>query len=426
MLQISLQMLWKERKKALNLGITITITLCVCIIFLQFFNNPIINYLVNILKDTTKFYGYEAITEYEVMRFYDGMYKGTMVIILLVIFISLIMYSCNYYNKTNSRIVGLLKIMGCRDREILFFQMIQLIVITLISYLIAVGISFLLIPLCQALAYLYMGVSENIFYYALETYVDSLPLVLLLLVFMTFMQISYSIRGVIPDLLKNDEIVSFKKRRRITIVANVNYIVLFIIGTFTIYISDLNQGLIFPAGLYVIGAYNLGIMCFPNLLEKWIKLKNIDAKESLIFNNFILNLQQMKSVILMFVLSSAILLTMMCTNLDDLQYMIFFTLINRFRINQINKKQYYRNLSRLGLNYEEIRYMTKKEKTLMYEMIAVLSLVYLSNLNIAFVYRDKMGVLSALFLILELIIPLFISYRVAVYQEEMRIRKWKK
>ena len=102
MLQISLQMLWKERKKALNLGITITITLCVCIIFLQFFNNPIINYLVNILKDTTKFYGYEAITEYEVMRFYDGMYKGTMVIILLVIFISLIMYSCNYYNKTNS------------------------------------------------------------------------------------------------------------------------------------------------------------------------------------------------------------------------------------------------------------------------------------------------------------------------------------
>ena len=405
MLQISLQMLWKERKKALNLGITITITLCVCIIFLQFFNNPIINYLVNILKDTTKFYGYEAITEYEVMRFYDGMYKGTMVIILLVIFISLIMYSCNYYNKTNSRIVGLLKIMGCRDREILFFQMIQLIVITLISYLIAVGISFLLIPLCQALAYLYMGVSENIFYYALETYVDSLPLVLLLLVFMTF----------------------------------INYIVLFIIGTFTIYISDLNQGLIFPAGLYVIGAYNLGVMCFPNLLEKWIKLKNIDAKESLIFNNFILNLQQMKSVILMFVLSSAILLTMMCTNLDDLQYMILFqlgyvltnivlsiTLINRFRINQINKKQYYRNLSRLGLNYEEIRYMTKKEKTLMYEMIAVLSLVYLSNLNIAFVYRDKMGVLSALFLILELIIPLFISYRVAVYQEEMRIRKWKK
>ena len=100
-----------------------------------------------------------------------------------------------------------------------------------------------------------------------------------------------------------------------------------------------------------------------------------------------------------------------------------FTLINRFRINQINKKQYYRNLSRLGLNYEEIRYTTK---ILMYEMIAVLSLVYLSNLNIAFVYRDKMGVLSALFLILELIIPLFISYRVAVYQEEMRIRKWKK
>lgn len=29
-------------------------------------------------------------------------------------------------------------------------------------------------------------------------------------------------------------------------------------------------------------------------------------------------------------------------------------------------------------------------------------------------------------IMLELIIPLFISYRVAVYQEEMRIRKWKK
>ena len=147
----------------------------------------------------------------------------------------------------------------------------------------------------------------------------------------------------------------------------------------------------------------------------------------------------MKSVILMFVLSSAILLTMMCTNLDDLQYTILFqlgyvltnivlsfTLINRFRINQINKKQYYRNLSRLGLNYEEIRYTTKKEKTLMYEMIAVLSLVYLSNLNIAFVYRDKMGVLSALFLILELIIPLFISYRVAVYQEIIKTANLKK
>ena len=74
MLQISLQMLWKERKSFKSWNYNYNNFMCMYY-FLQFFNNPIINYLVNILKDTTKVYGYEAITEYEVMRFYDGMYK---------------------------------------------------------------------------------------------------------------------------------------------------------------------------------------------------------------------------------------------------------------------------------------------------------------------------------------------------------------
>lgn len=91
--------------------------------FLQFFNNPIINYLVKYFKDTTKFMVMKQLlnTKWCEDFMMECIKGGTMVIICGDFYFinNVFLY---YYNKTNSRIVGLiLKIMGCHwSRNFIF------------------------------------------------------------------------------------------------------------------------------------------------------------------------------------------------------------------------------------------------------------------------------------------------------------------
>lgn len=439
MQSLPLKMLWKERKKAVGLMITIATTLCVSIILLQFYHNPIINYLINIFQDTINTLGYEAIGMKEVMMFYDGMYKGSMIVMLLMIFISLIVYACNYYNKTNSRIIGLLMISGYSNLKVLGYQVVQMAVITLIGYVIGIIASIILIPISQAIAYSYIGVHENIFFYALDAFMMSIPLVLMIFIFIALMQVSYAIRAVIPNLLKRDSIISFKKRKQANPIKHIFYLSIFILGIIAIWTSELNQGMVFPAFFYMYGANGIATVVIPNLLEKQIRLKKTGALRGLIYSNFILDIQQMKSIILMFIMSIVILSIMVCTNIKDYQYTILFqlgyiltnivlsfTIVNRFKINQTNKPHYYNNLRHLGLYDEQIIQVAKQEIRLFFLTISLLVLLYIIGLSITFIYFDKMTLPVAILLILEFMIPMTIAYKITIYSERENIKRWKR
>lgn len=430
MLRLSLEMFWKEKKKALNLGSVIATVLLINIVLLQFFENPFINYKLNTFAGTQ-----EEIDYLQVLEFFDGMFKGSIVLIVIIVCFSLVIYSCNYYNKIHSKIIGLLKINGYSNSDVVKYQMIQIVIITIIAYIVALVVSLIIIPGCQWCAYRYMSIDESIFYYSKMAYGASIMIVIFLLVYIAMMQANYSIRTIIPDLLKRNDVSSFKIKH--VIFSNSGYVYLgcYILGICTLYYSELNQGIVIPACICAIGSYGLAKSWIPKVLKEKMNKLSINATKNLIISNYILNIQQLKSMFLMFMITTIVLGTMVCTNYKDSRYLVMFqvafiitnitlsiTMVNRFSINRYNKRYYYLNLNKIGLNKDEIIKISRIEVLLTYLTIFSLGNGYLLNLVIRFASINGISISLGVLVLFEFSVPLVIAYLITIYKEKVGIK----
>ena len=118
MLRFAIEYLIKEKKKSTNLLLTATCSLLAMELILEMYYDPLLS----------PFY-YEGL-----VGFFNSLYR--MVIILLVLFalVYLIVCSCQYYNTLHSKVLGLLKIFGYKTREIVFFFLIQIIIVLGVAF----------------------------------------------------------------------------------------------------------------------------------------------------------------------------------------------------------------------------------------------------------------------------------------------------
>lgn len=428
MLQVSLEMLKKDYKKIFNFVSTVAIISCISTVLLQFFNNPEINYVTQIKMDNS----YVGNQDLEfTTNFFDGLYKGSMIFLLLIIFTTLIIYSCSYYNKTHSQIIGQLKMAGLKNYQIAMYQIIQLVLIILIGYLMGIALSIIIIPMVQYFAYLFIGINQSSLVYSLNTFIQSLAVFGLLLIIVGLVEMNYAIKTIIVDLLKKDTAIIYKRRKERFSQTDCLYVFLFIVGIASMYMGKLTQGLVFPVCIGAIGAYGIIERVIPELYEEKLENSYVESKQNLVYRNYLMNLLELKSLFLMFFLVVIILSTMIYTNYNNKHYSVLFhlsyflsnialsyTLANRFTNKRLLKKRYYRNLSRLGLNKIEIVKMAQKEIILVYQTLLGIGILFLVNLMIGFALSDHISWLFGMLLIGEFIIPLFISSIVTLVKEK--------
>ena len=424
MVRFSLQMFLKERKKSLNLLIVITTVLEIWLVLLDFFADPVINYrLKRAFINMSDFY-----------QLFDGMFKGTIILIVIIVSFSLIVYACNYYNKIHSKTIGLLKIKGYSNLQLVIYMMIQLMVIVMTAYILALLSFLIVIPFFKLFVYRYLKINNDIFGYNISILLQSLSLLVILFVYLALMQFNYSIQSKIPDLLKNDYVISKTKNHIICPGASYVYLIFYGIGIVSVYSGDLGQGMILPACISAIGGYGIVKTTLVKSLKKKLSNWLIDGKKNLVLSNYLFNLQQFKVMFLMNMIVTIILSTMICVNYHDNAYFVLFmlayiltliildyALVNRFSINRLNKKRYYQTLYRIGLNKAEILKISKQEILYTYMTILVLSMGYLLNLVLRFAFLNKISILLAILIILEFFIPLFFAYLITINQERRSI-----
>lgn len=415
---------YRERKKAYNLGIVIALTLSISIIFLQFFENP----YINPAKDPE-----------HLSIILDFLFKGTVLLITVIVCISLVVYACAYYNRLHSRGIGLLKLAGCNTLQIVMYQLVQMMVVITIATVVAIISSLLWIPILQKIAYYYLGIHQPIFFYTMETYLQAFFLVLLLVILVVFMQTKYTIQTNIPSLLKNNTLTAYCKRKDRVTFLSYSYLVFYLIGVTSAYMGTLSQGLILPSCLCALGVHGMIQRVIPERITKKMKTKELKASKYLVYSNYSLLLQQMKSLLFLIMFILIILSTMTLVSFDNKQYQVLFhltyvlsncllsfTLANRFKINRQNKKQYLKNLYRLGLDEEQIIAIAKQEIKLVYYTVFVLGGLYLGNMVAVFTFEQLVSIPMASIIILEFIVPFIITMYSTLYEEKRSIVKWKK
>ena len=257
---------------------------------------------------------------------------------------------------------------------------------------------------------------------------------MILFVYLALMQFNYSIQSKIPDLLKNDYVISKTKNHIICPGASYVYLIFYGIGIVSVYSGDLGQGMILPACISAIGGYGIVKTTLVKSLKKKLSNWLIDGKKNLVLSNYLFNLQQFKVMFLMNMIVTIILSTMICVNYHDNAYFVLFmlayiltliildyALVNRFSINRLNKKIYYQTLYRIGLNKQEILKISKQEILYTYLTILVLSMGYLLNLVLRFAFLNKISILLAILIVIEFFIPLLFAYLITINQERRSI-----
>lgn len=424
MIKTSLCMLWKEKKRSYSLCVIISLTVAVTIILLHFFENP----TINPNKDSTS-----------IFILLDYFFKATIIVSVIIICICLIVYACNYYNRFKSREIAMLKMSGCTNLQVVQYQIIQMLIISISSAIAGLLLSFLIIPVLQFYFYSLLNVNDNIFFYNETAYYQAFLIFIILIIVIVFVQIKYILTTPIINLLRNNVITAYKVKKHELPLIEYVYIFSYFLGLLSVYMGALSQGLLLPSFLSAIGAYGMAKLVIPKYLFERIRTNDLEPKMYLVYSNYVLIIQQLKTLILFFMIMLCMLSTMVLVTYYDIGYCFLFQLayvismilvsysfVNRFKINRINKEKYYDNLSRLGLTTNEIKKMSIKEIIMTYVSVFFIAIVYLVNIILQFVINDMLPFFTGIIIVLELVIPLFVALVVTLLEEGNYIKKWKK
>ena len=405
MIGFTFKYFFKEMKKNISMIGVITGSLLLLSLILSMFYNTTLNPNLN-MDDLT--------------AFFMDLFRSTVLLVFMLICIYLIVYSANYYNKVHSRILGLLKIFGHTNQEIVVFFVIQLVIILVVSLILFTLLRIVVTPLLFKFIsfYLHEHVDTALFG---KGYTDTLAFFFLTILVIIFVEFRYIIQTPTTHLVKGDEVISYKIKTK-SLFKEVLYLFLFIYGLYVMTTSTLKIYLIVPLSLCVFGVNGIVKYTIPRIIQTIIQRKNISGEMMVVLKNYIFIINQMSMLILLSILINLMMPVMIYvfTNLI-LNYIIY----QRLNIRRLENKNSYKKLFTLGYDLKSIKKYSKKEIFLFYLTLFMCISIYLLTLSISLILKEVLP-LKALFICLAYIIPMTVMYLITDYKEGRSVLSWKK
>lgn len=418
MVKIALNMLWVKRKTSINLCLSITVSLCVSMIYLQFFSNPYLS----------------KITLNDILDFSGNFIKSLLAFGVIIVCMCLVAYACNYNIRVHSKELGLVKLAGYNNIDILKYLFVQIIAIIICSCILSIVISIVIIPLVLYLIYEYLNISANPWYFNIDMFKQLVYLLLLILILIMFLEVRYCISKNITDLLKNDTTAGFQQIDHIINIPNSVYIMMYVVGIYSMFADkSFNIGFMIPSCIGAVGAYGMFYYFFPDIFKIALNKINISGLNSVILGDVTLFMKQIKMLIIFIMLSIIILPSTVLATLDIpiahvsahlasllINILLSGSLINRFMIDDFEKKEHYSNLYKIGLTKREIKKISIQQTNYFYGTLLILVCIYLFNIFLTFMINMNISISVFLTILIECILPYVLSLIVII------IIKWRK
>lgn len=410
MFKTALKMLYSERKKSLNFLFSITTTLCISLIFLQFQTNPHISSKISFL---------------DIFLQNENYLLAWLAFGVMLICFALMGYSCNYYMRVHSREYGLLRLCGYSFFKILLYQMTQITVIMIISFIITILLSFIYIPIFLYIIYHYTNMNYSIFIYPVPALTMSCTIVIpLMLIIILFMQCRYIQSHSISDLLKQNHLTEYNEDNNTFHIPDAIYLFAYLLGLLTMYLdNEFSIGFVFAACIGIYGAYGIFYYWIPHTIAEALDNLNIKANHCIVFGNLSLFVQQSKTLIIFIMLSVILLPTFILASIEKnllhislhitivlINSLLSLSLINRYNLDLFEKKQQYHNLFCIGLEKHEIFHIAQKEVLFFYIILFISTIIYLIGIFSVFYFNAIIDPLLYFVIFLEYLLPYFMSF----------------
>ena len=402
MLRFAIEYLIKEKKKSTNLLLTATCSLLAMELILEMYYDPLLN----------PFY-YEGL-----VGFFNSLYR--MVIILLVLFalVYLIVCSCQYYNTLHSKVLGLLKIFGYKTREIVFFFLIQIIIV--------LGVAFALfiighIPVkYMVFKIIYATMNKNyVFVFHQKSFYETLALLFMFLIMIIMMEMRYVIQSHTVRLLNEKNLVTLKIYRN-RVFRQLFSCLLFGYGIYVLLSEPVTTGLFVTISLCALGLSGIIKYTLSDLIAWLLKKPSVKATSLVVWKNLLFLLKAMSGIVVFMLVINIIIQFYIYVFVDVpgayIEYMVILYLVNmiigylvylRLRVYGMAQERYY-NLYVLGYSRKEIKKYSCQEILLFYLLVMVFISIY-PLLMLWAINRISIFEARYLMVLLGYLLPLMVS-----------------
>lgn len=422
MLGFTFEYFMKEKKKSLSLIGVVTAALV------------LLNMTLNMFYDTTLNPPLDMLNS--ISAFFITLFRLSIIFLFMVVCVYLVIYTTNYYNKVNSKMLGILKIFGFTTTQIVAFFLIQIAIILVISSILYTLLSIVLVPVLFKGIYWYLQQS-NMFAYSMKAYWETLSFLFMIVLVMLFLEFRYIIQTPTTNLINNDEIVSFHLDEK-GLFVKVLYSALFFYGFYVILTGELNLDLVVPTGLCVFGMGGVVKYIIPDIINKILARSKIRGEMIVVLKNYIMLIKQMKTLIALSILVNLSIFIVIYIYYDvpglfiEFLMIYFFAniLINyivyqRMKIRRLDSKYTNQKLYALGYDTKMLIKYRKKEALLFYITLLLSIGLYLSVFSVVAVIKHRIPVeYTAIGLVY--VIPLIISWIITNFNEGKSVRLWKK
>ncbi|MDU4735666.1 MAG: FtsX-like permease family protein [Thomasclavelia ramosa] len=412
----------KEKKKSLSLIGVVTASLV------------LLNMTLNMFYDTTLNPPLDMINS--MSDFFITLFRLSIIFLFMVVCVYLIVYSTNYYNKVNSKILGILKIFGFSTTQIVVFFLTQVMIILAISFVLYTILSIILMPLLFKGIYWYLQ-QRYVFAHSMRTYFETIAFLFMVTLLMLFLEFRYIIQTPTTHLIKNDEIVSFHVNFKSKFV-KLLYILMFMYGFYVILTGDLTINLVVPTGLCVFGINGIIKYVIPDVINKIIQRDNTCGEMMVVLKNYVMLIKQMKSLITLSILVNVTIFMFIYIYYDVkglfVEFLTIFLFANilinyivyqRMKIRRLDSKYTYQKLYALGYDTKMLAKNSKKEVLLFYITLFVSIGLYLLVFSLVAVVKHGIPV-EYTTVGLVYVIPLIFSWIITNFNEGKSVRVWKK
>lgn len=412
----------KEKKKSLSLIGVVTASLVLLNMTLNMFYDITLNPPLDMINSMSDFF----IT----------LFRLSIIFLFMVVCVYLIVYSTNYYNKVNSKILGILKIFGFSTTQIVVFFLTQVMIILAISFVLYTILSIILMPLLFKGIYWYLQ-QRYVFAHSMRTYFETIAFLFMVTLLMLFLEFRYIIQTPTTHLIKNDEIVSFHVNFKSKFV-KLLYILMFMYGFYVILTGDLTINLVVPTGLCVFGINGIIKYVIPDVINKIIQRDNTCGEMMVVLKNYVMLIKQMKSLITLSILVNVTIFMFIYIYYDVkglfVEFLMIFLFANilinyivyqRMKIRRLDSKYTYQKLYALGYDTKMLAKNSKKEVLLFYITLFVSIGLYLFVFSLVAVVKHGIPV-EYTTVGLVYVIPLIFSWIITNFNEGKSVRLWKK
>ena len=408
--KFALSMLVKESKKSFFYGITLVFTIAVTFIFFNIINN-------DYLKNQGIVSGGATWKQVQVPF-------STSLSFLIIIFCCFMIFFANdFFISRKTSEIAIMTLSGNSTVRSTLYLIYQTFTLLLIATPFGIGIGRLITPLINYMMYQYLNVHASIYKISINTYLETLIVIIIILATLSVFASGYIYRNDISFLLHQEKAMDINPNNEGKI-KPILFISLYFIGIVMMFMAKHSaNNYIMPTAVGIVAMIGVIKYFLPEFV-KWFKKKYLlEKRYALIYvSNLAYSIRRALLLIALLMVMVTGMIVIIATYYNSprefitafigyivLTILLVISLIYKYCMEAQTRTVLFLNLWKIGYTRNEVKKVIKREVFYFYWLLLLIPLIYVLFIAGRFVYYQQLSISLALVICLIYLIAIIIS-----------------